>query len=184
MTLDRLIDEIRRRAEADLKAEGDRQAAEKRRIAADRDRELQSIQEEARRAGEREAVRERTQRIAAARLAARKLAYEARERRMGDALDQSRDLLKEYTEGSEYPKVLKRMYASAVDVLGKSIRVYGRAEDAAALKSVAGKNFDDREAPILGGLIAETSDGERRLNLSFDELLRLREDRLRELLAP
>jgi len=32
-------------------------------------------------------------------------------------------------------------------------------------------------------LIAETPDGSRRLNLSFDELLRLREDRVRELLA-
>jgi hypothetical protein len=33
------------------------------------------------------------------------------------------------------------------------------------------------------GLLAETLDGDRQLNLSFDELLRLREDRVRELLA-
>ena len=48
----------------------------------------------------------------------------------------------------------------------------------------AGKGFDDTPAPILGGLIAVTSDGSRRLNLSFDELLRLREDQVRTLLAP
>jgi hypothetical protein len=31
--------------------------------------------------------------------------------------------------------------------------------------------------------VAETPDGSRRLNLSFDELLRLHEDRVRELLS-
>jgi vacuolar-type H+-ATPase subunit E/Vma4 len=116
-------------------------------------------------------------------MAARKLTYEAREQQLGEALQQVWTMLASVPKEADYPQVLKRMYATAVDELGKSVRVYGRAEDAAALKAVAGKNFDDRTAPILGGLIAETPDGNRRLNLSLDELLRRREDELRELLA-
>jgi vacuolar-type H+-ATPase subunit E/Vma4 len=183
MSLERLVEEIRQRAEVEIRGERARADAEIAKVAADRDQRIAEIQEESRRTAESESNRERTQRIASARLAARKLSYEAQERQMTDALGQSRSLLKAYTQEPEYAQVLKRMYALATDQLGKSAKVYGRAEDAAALKSVAGKNFDDRTVPILGGLIAETGDGNRRLNLSFDELLRLREDRLRDLLS-
>jgi vacuolar-type H+-ATPase subunit E/Vma4 len=75
------------------------------------------------------------------------------------------------------------MVGVATSTLGKQLKITGRAEDAAVLAKVAGKSFDPAPQPILGGLIAETPDGRRRLNLSFDELLRLNEDRLRELLA-
>ena len=71
----------------------------------------------------------------------------------------------------------------ATDSLGKQLKISGRAEDAALLAKVAGKCFDPAPLPIVGGLIAETPDGSRRLKLSFDELLRLREDRVREILA-
>ncbi|MGP8076580.1 MAG: hypothetical protein ACLP8Y_07620 [Thermoplasmata archaeon] len=71
----------------------------------------------------------------------------------------------------------------ANDSLGKQLRISGRAEDAALLQKVAGKSFDPTPQSIVGGLVAETPDGSRRLNLSFDELLRLREDRVREILA-
>jgi len=183
MSLERLVEEIRLRAEEELRAEEARIATETERLETEKATRVREIHETARQGAEREAARERTQKIASARLAARKLSYEARERQMGDALGQARDLLKAYTKEPEYAHVLKRMYAVAADELGKTIRVYGRKEDTIPLKAAAGKNFDDRGAPILGGLIAETADGARRLNLSFDELLRLREDRLRELLA-
>jgi vacuolar-type H+-ATPase subunit E/Vma4 len=75
------------------------------------------------------------------------------------------------------------MVAVATDSLGKQVRVSGRSEDAALLAKVGGNGFDPTPQAILGGLIAETPDGSRRLNLSFDELLRLREDRVREILA-
>jgi V/A-type H+/Na+-transporting ATPase subunit E len=183
MSLENLVEEIRRGAEAELRTEQQRLSTETARIGADRDARVEEIRATSQRTAEGESQRERAQRIAAARLAARKLAYEAKERQMADALAQSKALLKAYTADPEYPQALKRMVAFATDQLGKAIKVYGRAEDAAALKTAAGKTFDDRTVPILGGLIAETPDGNRRLNLSFDELLRLREDRLRDLLS-
>jgi vacuolar-type H+-ATPase subunit E/Vma4 len=183
MSLESLVDEIRRRGEADLAEVLARREAESAKILADTDRRLGAVRSESARATDAEVAHERTQRLAAAKLQSRKLLYEAREKRLVNAIVETRDLLEGYTRSAQYPAVLKRMVATAGDSLGKPVRISGRAEDAALLAKVAGKSFDPTPRPILGGLIAETPDGSRRLNLSFDELLRLREDRVRELLA-
>ena len=183
MSLESLVDEIRRRGEADLAAVTAARAAELAKIAAERDRRLEELRSENARATESEVARERAQRLAAAKLQARKLLYEAREKRLTSAVAETRALLSDYTRSAQYPAVLKRMVAVAIDALGKQLRISGRAEDATLLQKAAGKSFDSTPQPILGGLVAETPDGSRRLNLSFDELLRLREDRVREILA-
>ncbi|HYK94047.1 MAG TPA: V-type ATP synthase subunit E family protein [Thermoplasmata archaeon] len=183
MSLERLVEEIRQRAEAEISAERERRDTEAARLKADGSRRVESIRTEAKRQAELEIARERAQRLARAKLEARKRVFEARERRMTQLLADSRGLLSEYTESGEYPAVLKRLYAFAVSALGKQIRVRGRSEDAAVLKSLAKSGFDSDPLPILGGFVAETTDGARRLNLSFDELLRLREDQVRDLLA-
>ncbi|HKN06276.1 MAG TPA: V-type ATP synthase subunit E family protein [Thermoplasmata archaeon] len=183
MSLESLVDEIRRRGEADLAALNARRDGEAAKVAAEKDRRLQELRSESVRATEAEVARERAQRLAAAKLQARKLLYEAREKRLTSAIGETRALLQEYTRSTEYPAVLKRMMVVATDSLGKQLRVSGRAEDASLLAKVAGKSFDTTPQSIVGGLVAETPDGSRRLNLSFDELLRLREDRVREILA-
>jgi len=183
MTLEDLVEEIRRRGEAELAkvtSERDRQAAD---IASERDRHLSEIRADSERASAADVARERTQRIAAAKLQSRKLLYEAREARLVRSIEETKTLLREYTGSAEYPTVLKRMLGVATSALGRQVRVSGRAEDASLLQKVAGRSFDHEPRPILGGLIAETPDGSRRLNLSFDELLRLHEDQVRELLA-
>jgi len=184
MTLERLVEEIQARAERELADERSRADGEEQTIVAERDRKVRQIAEDGQRQAETDATRERFQKLASAKLQSRKLVYETRERRTGEALSAVRASLQAYTEAPEYPVVLKRMFSFATDRLGKQLRVTGRAEDAAVLRTVAGKSFDgDHPAAILGGLIAETPDGNRRLNLSFDELLRLREDKVRSLLA-
>ena len=183
MSLESLVEEIRQHAEAELKATMDQQKAEGLRIVTDRDRRIAEIRTSSQRATEIEVSRERAQRIAGAKLQARKLLYEAREQRLEASLRETRGLLASYTSSAAYPAVLKRMVEVANGSLGRSLRISGRAEDASALAKVAGKSFDPAPQPIVGGLIAETTDKSRRLNLSFDELLRLREDEVRELLA-
>jgi V/A-type H+/Na+-transporting ATPase subunit E len=183
MSLESLVDEIRRRGEADLAAVTAQRDAEAAKITAERERRIQELRTESARATEAEVARERAQRLAAAKLQARKLLYEAREKRLTSAIGETRVLLQEYTRSAQYPAVLKRMVAVATDTLGKQLRISGRAEDSSLLSKVAGKNFDPTPQPIVGGVMAETPDGSRRLNLSFDELLRLREDRVREILA-
>jgi V/A-type H+/Na+-transporting ATPase subunit E len=183
MSLDRLVEEIRRRAEDDLQKQAAQQANDEAAVSVDRDARIAGVGEKSRRSAELEIARERAQRIASAKLEARKLVYAAEESRMSAAIGETRELLEDYTDSDEYPKVVKRMVAYAADVLGKSTKVMGRSADAALLKKVAGAGFDPTPQAILGGVVAESADGSRRLNLSFDELLRLREDRVRQLLA-
>jgi V/A-type H+/Na+-transporting ATPase subunit E len=183
MTLESLVDEIRRRGEAELAALEAAEAEAEHKVADDRDRRVAQLRADTTKAAEVEASRERAQRIAAAKLQARKLLYEAREQRLGKAIEETRGLLKEYASSPAYPATLERMVDVATARLGKPLRVMGRAEDASRLSKIAGKSFDPTAQPILGGLVAETADGNRRLNLSFDELLRLREDKVRELLS-
>ena len=183
MTLEALVEEIRQRAEAELAATMERQKTESAKILEERDRKIRDIRESSERATETESAREHAQRVAAAKLQSRKMLYEAREQRLEQGLKQTRTLLSDFTSTPAYPNVLKRMVETATSSLGKQVRISGRSEDAPLLSKAAGKTFDATAQPILGGLIAETTDGSRRLNLSFDELLRLREDAVRELLA-
>lgn len=183
MTLESLVEEIRRKGREELDGVERENAGEHARILEERDRRVAEVRAQAARASEAEVARERAQRVAAAKLAARKLVYEAREKRLATALEETRGLLGEFTSTAAYARVLERMLATATAALGRPVRVSGRAADAALLKRVAGSSFDPTPRPIAGGLIAETPDGARRLNLSFDELVRLREDRLRERLA-
>jgi vacuolar-type H+-ATPase subunit E/Vma4 len=183
MSLESLVEEIRRRAEAELAATVDQQKKDEARIVAERDARIAEIRASSQRATESEVARERAQRIAAAKLQSRKMLYEARERRLEEGLRETRSLLAEFTRSPEYPPVLKRMVEVATDALGRQVRISGRAEDASLLSKAAGRAFDPTPVAIVGGLVAETTDKSRRLNLSFDELLRLREDQVRELLA-
>ncbi len=183
MSLESLVDEIRRRGEADLAEVIAHRDAESAKVLAETDRRLAQVRSESARATDAEVAHEHAQHMAAAKLQARKLLHEAREKRLVSAIGETRALLQEYARSAQYPAVLKRMVVAANDSLGKPVRITGRGEDAPLLAKVAGKSFDPTPQMILGGLIAETADGSRRLNLSFDELLRLREDRVRELLA-
>jgi vacuolar-type H+-ATPase subunit E/Vma4 len=182
MSLERLVAEIESRAQQQIAAEQARFEKDKADILADRARRIEAVRSEVLTRATQEAARERTRRIAGARLEAKKLGYEFQEARTQKMLEAVKGQLAQYAGTPEYPKLLRRMYAAATSRLGKDIKVRGRAEDAKLLRSVAGAGYDDRPLPVTGGFVAETSDGSRRLNLTFDELLRLREDELRSIL--
>jgi vacuolar-type H+-ATPase subunit E/Vma4 len=182
MSLERLVAEIESRAQQEIASEQARFEKEQAELLADRARRIEAIRAETLRRATQDAARERTRRIAGARLEAKKLGYEYQEARTKELLEAVKADLAEYAGSADYPKLMKRMYASAVSRLGKDLKVRGRAEDAKLLRTIAGGGFDDTPVPVTGGFVAETSDGTRRLNLTFDELLRLREDALRSLL--
>lgn len=183
MSLEALVEEIQARTSVELaRIEAERVASEAR-LAAERDARIGRLQDEQSRLTAVEVARTRAQLLAAANVEARKRVYEAREARLQAALRATRELLGKFPEGDSYGAVMRAMAARASERLGKQARVSGRAEDAALLSKIAGKAFDPTPRPILGGLVAETPDGSRRLDLSFDELLRLREPSVRELLA-
>ncbi len=183
MSLESLVDEIRARGESELKAVLERRDAELGRLAAERDARVSALRAASRKATDAEASRERSQRLAAAHLAARRMLYEAREERLDRGLAETRELFGALGNGASYPTIVRRMIASSTSRLGRSARISGRREDATLLARLAGPGFDPTPRAILGGIVAESEDGHRRLDLSFDELLRQRADAVRRLLA-
>jgi V/A-type H+-transporting ATPase subunit E len=184
VSLVRVVEESRSRGQETLDRERRRVEDERAQLLAERERRVTSIREEAERGARAEATRERAQRVAAAKMQARKFEYEAREKSLERGMDRVRELLRDYTRSPQYPDTLRRMLAYAMRELGPDVRVYGRAPDAPILRSVAAGRFvETHPLPALGGIVVETPNGNRRLNLTFDELLRLREDRVRERLS-
>lgn len=183
MGLERLAAEIEAKAKAELDAELARRSQEEAKLLASRAERLKAIDDASQRILEVESRREKVQRLARAKVEARKLLYEARERRIGTGLKSARDALADYTKSSDYPKLLEKMVEHATEVLGPKVKLLARSADLPTLKSVAGRGVPASAAPMIGGLIAETPDGKRRLDLSFDDLLRLKEDRVREILS-
>jgi len=113
MSLDSLVEEIRSRGEAELRALAAQSEADLQEIASNRDARVTTIRLEAGRAAEAEVARERAQRLAAAHLAARRLLYEAQEARLADGFAETRQLLVDLADRPEYATILKRMIASA-----------------------------------------------------------------------
>jgi len=148
MGLETLVAEIRSRGEAELKAVEEARDTEAASIAADRDAKIRAVREATQHAAELEVARERSQRIAGAKLKARKLLYEAREARLEASLTATRALLADYTRSDAYPAVLKRMVDAATDTLGKSVKVRGRGEDAAGTAE-EGSSFGDAHGLLL-----------------------------------
>ena len=183
MSLQSLVDEIRSRGQAELKAISDRRAADLAKVASELETRVAAIRAEVAKAVEAEVARDRAQRIAGAHLTARRLAYEAREERLERGIAETRELLRRLGDSPTYPKILGRMIAAAGSRLGNTVRISGRGEDAAVLSRLAGRSFDPTPRAIVGGIVAETPDGHRRLDLSFDELLRQRSDAVRGLLT-
>jgi vacuolar-type H+-ATPase subunit E/Vma4 len=181
MSLERLVEEVRRRSESELEAERASFAEEARKILAKRDDELKGIAQEAERSLALETARIQTTETARAKVEGRKLVFEARQRAAERSLQDARRRLGDFTGSPEYAALLKRLYRYALQRLGKPVRVFGRPEDAAVLKTLAGKGYSAGPVAIAGGVIAESSDGSRRLDLSFGELLRRREDDLLDL---
>ncbi len=177
MSLDRLVEEVRRLAAQEVEGERARFEDTTRHLLEDRASALKSIQESAATSTAQEAARIRSSGLARARVESRQLVFEARQRAAERAIADARKRLGEFAGSSEYPALLKELYAHAVGLLGKPLKLSGRSEDVSALRSLAGKGATaPEEIPILGGLVAATPDGRRRLDLSFDELLRRRED--------
>lgn len=181
MTLERLVEEVRRQAAEDLEKERRRYAAAAEELLATRASTLAEISESSERQLAQESARIRGATLARAKVDGRRRLFEARQRAAERLLAQARDRLEGFTETDGYSAVLKRLLRSANDRLGKQIRVRGRAEDAELLRAIAGKSFVAEPIPIEGGLVAETADGARRLDYSFGELLRRREAEVLEL---
>jgi vacuolar-type H+-ATPase subunit E/Vma4 len=125
--------------------------------------------------------RERIRITGAAKLQSKKMVFDATEKMLESNVAALKQALADMAGSKDYPDLLSRMVAYASKRLGGNISVKGRAADSAALKKL-GVKVSSPNLESIGGFKATSSDGTLELDLTFEDLLRNREDEVRALI--
>lgn len=184
MSLENLVKEVRSQAADRISEIRARTSTEKKAIEDERLKRATQVREEEMHAADRETHRETTRIVAAANLHAKKLITDAKERRIEQGYELLREKLLDFTKTQEYEKLVASMAIVGLEVLGDEARIRIRPEDLSRLPPYLQTTvLKDRPIKTMGGLIVESRDGRRKLDMTFEELLRLREDAVREILS-
>lgn len=124
---------------------------------------------------------QKNERLAWARLEAKRVAAEAREDAIKKALDEIYDLAPSLRKSEEYATYLSKKVAEAVSEVGEGAVVHVVKGDKKLLSKIKAAVQEDLDA--LGGAIVESADGKMRVDLRLETLFEMRSDELRRKLA-
>jgi len=114
----------------------------------------------------------------AAKLQSKKLLFDATEKLLENNIVALKDALAELASSPSYAELLTKMAKYASTRLDGKISVTCRKQDEAALKA-AGAKVASTTLNSIGGFKATSEDGTLELDLTFEEILRSREDEVR-----
>jgi len=127
---------------------------------------------------------QKNERLAWARLEAKRVTAEAREDAINSAIDDLFSSLKEVKKSKEYKDFLSKSVSAAVKELGGvklTIRV--SKEDKKLLSKLPKSCKVANNLDSLGGAVIETQDGKMKVDLTLETLFELRRDELRKMIA-
>jgi len=121
--------------------------------------------------------RESARIVEAGKLEAKKILFNAINTNLDSTFDIIKQELSNYTTTSEYKKVLQKMVDVSKKRLDKDIVIHCRKEDSSFLKDM-GVSIGS-SIQTIGGIVAETKNGRKELDLTYEELLRTQEDEIK-----
>jgi vacuolar-type H+-ATPase subunit E/Vma4 len=124
------------------------------------------------------AQRERIRIEGAAKLQSKKMVFDATEKMLESNLAALKQVFADLAGSKDYPDLLARMISYASKRLGGNIGVRCRPADLAVLKKL-GVKVVSSNLESAGGFKATSADGTLELDLTFEELLRNREEEVR-----
>lgn len=124
------------------------------------------------------AQRERIRITGAAKLQSKKMAFDATEKMLENNVALLKQALADFTTSKDYPDVLSKMLGYASKKLGPDMVAECRPADAPLLKKLGAK-VGSSGLKTIGGFRAENKDGTLELDLTFEEILRNREESAR-----
>jgi V/A-type H+-transporting ATPase subunit E len=178
MGVDALLKEVEERRKKALEALDAEYAAKREEVKKRTDEQLAYVMETARRDAAAISQREKTKIEGAAKLQTKKVAFDATEKMLEGNIAALNQALVDLAASPAYPDLLERMSRYASKRLGGKIAVSCRKGDEATLKA-AGAKVSSATLNTAGGFVAESEDGTLELDLTFEELLRGREDEVR-----
>jgi V/A-type H+-transporting ATPase subunit E len=173
-SLDTFIQEIEKRKENEINLLERTLAEKKAEIKRTKETNVKQLQGHYREESKVKSSKEAAKIVEAAKLKAKKILFEAINANMDSTFGVIRNEMKNYVQKPEYKMLAERMVNFAKNNLGTQIMIHCRDDD----KPI----FKDMNIPIgssigaLGGIIAEDKDGKRELDLTFEELLRTKEE--------
>jgi V/A-type H+-transporting ATPase subunit E len=178
MGVDALLREVEDRRKKALDALEAEYAAKREEVKKRTAEQVAYIMESAKREAVVLAQKEVTKIEGAAKLQAKKLLFDATEKLLEHNISALKDALAEYASSPAYAELLARMAKYASKRLGGKIAVTCRKQDEPSLRA-AGAKIASTDLNAIGGFKADSEDGTLELDLTFEEILRSREDEVR-----
>ena len=177
MGIDIFLHEIENRKKSDIE-NLDKELDEKRsETEIKKNTAIKELQERYSREAKIKSEREHARIVEAGKLEAKKILFDAINKNLDSTFDVIKQELGNYTKTSEYKKVLKKMVETSKKKLDNTVIVHCREEDHAVLKNMGvtiGSSIQ-----TLGGIVAENKSGTKELDLTFEELLSIHEDEIK-----
>jgi len=151
-----------------------------RQMKADERAKLVSLEKQAEAEVEKVLKEQRNERLAWARLEAKRLVSEAREDAINNAIDAIFSSLNELRKSKEYKDFVSKNVSAAVKELGGKITVHVVKADKNLLPKLPKGCKVAADLDALGGAILETQDGKMRIDLTLETLMELKRDELRK----
>jgi vacuolar-type H+-ATPase subunit E/Vma4 len=126
---------------------------------------------------------QRNERLAWARLEAKRIISEAKEDAINSAIDDIFSSLRELKKSKEYGSFMSKEVSSALKELGEKATVHVVKSDRKLLPKLPKgcKVLTDLDA--LGGAVIESKDGKMKVDLTLETLFELRRDELRKMIS-
>jgi V/A-type H+/Na+-transporting ATPase subunit E len=176
--LDIFIQEIENRKEQEIHLLESTLAEKKAEIKHSKEITVKELQEQFAEDAKAKSQREFARIVEASKLNAKKILFEAINANRDSTFEVIRQEMINYVQNPEYKNLLKKMVNYAKNTLGPDIIIHCREKDNSIVK---GMNIPIGESSIntLGGILAENKEGTMELDLTFEELLRSREDNIK-----
>jgi vacuolar-type H+-ATPase subunit E/Vma4 len=178
--LDTLILEIEKSKENEINHLETELAKAKKEIEQAKETKIKELQDHYLNEAKTKSNREAARIVESAKLKAKKILFEAINANMDTTFKTIKNEMKTFAQKPEYKETLQRMVSYAKNTLGPDIIIRCREGDHFVLGEMnvqIGSSMN-----TLGGIIAEDNEGKKELDLTFEELLRTSEDKVKSFL--
>ena len=178
--LDTLILEIEKRKENEINHLETALAKAKKEIEQTKEAKIKELQDHYLNEAKTKSNREAARIVESAKLKAKKILFEAINANMDTTFKTIKNEMNIFAQKPEYRETLQRMVSYAKNTLGPDIIIHCREGDRFVLGEMnvqIGSSMN-----TLGGIIAEDNEGKKELDLTFEELLRTSEDKVKSFL--
>lgn len=170
MPLEDILQEVEKRKEQEIKSISEEYKSKIDSVNSDLQKEIGHIESYYSKKTEDDTRALRDRELELARMEAKNLAREKVSKLMNKAFERADFFLRNISETKEYSRILKKMISLSTETLGADCVIHARKEDISFLQDM--NKIKIAKANIsVPGIIAESSDGSKELNLTISTIM-------------